>query len=117
MRFSAWVRHVYEDPRSAALFARPEPRIAAETRRRETAALAARLDVGRTVVRPVRPACDVWAAAAVAAVWQITAASLTAERRPTREHVVCDVWTVVRTLLLPAVDRFTPVFRRARGSW
>ncbi|TWV57391.1 hypothetical protein FRZ03_02030 [Streptomyces misionensis] len=117
MRFSAWVRHVYDDPRAVALFARPEPAAAAEARRREAAALAERLDAGRTVARPVRPGCEVWAAAATAAMWEITGAAVRAERRPPREHVVSDVWTVVRTLLLPAVDRFTPVFRRARGSW
>lgn len=117
MRCSAWVRHVYEDPRAVALLARPELAVAAEGRRREAAALTERLDAGRTVARPVRPTCDVWAVAATAAMWEITATALTAERRPPLEQVVSDVWTVVRTLLLPAVDRFTPVLRRARGSW
>ncbi|MFD7498560.1 hypothetical protein ACFV8T_40755 [Streptomyces sp. NPDC059832] len=117
MRFCAWVRHVYEDPGSSALFARSELPVAAEARRREAAALAERLDPGRAVTHRLQPGCDVWAAAAVAAAWEITTAALTAEERPAREHVVSDVWTVVRTLLLPAVDRFTPVFRRAPGSW
>ena len=73
LRISAWVRHVYDHPSSATLFTWPEPRLAAEMRRREIAALAGRLDVGRAVARPARPTCEVWASAAVAAVWEITA--------------------------------------------
>jgi hypothetical protein len=117
LRISAWVRHVYDHPRSAALFTWPEPRLAAEMRRREIASLAGRLDAGSAVSRPARPTCEVWASAAVAAVWEITAAAVTSEQRPPRELVVRDAWSVVRTVLLPAVERFTPVFRRARGSW
>ncbi|MGW1675228.1 hypothetical protein [Streptomyces sp. NPDC002324] len=117
LRISAWVRHVYDHPSSATLFTWPEPRLAAEMRRREIAALAGRLDAGKAVARPARPACEVWAAAAVAAVWEITAAAVTSEQRPPRERVVRDAWSVVRTVILPAVDRFTPVFRRASRSW
>lgn len=117
IRVSTWVRHVYEHPRSTTLFARPEPGIAADARRRETTALAGRLDVGRTVARPLRPGCEVWAAAAVAATWELTAAAVIHTERPGRERLVSDVWTVVRTMLLPAVDRFTPVVHKSRRSW
>lgn len=117
MRTSAWVRHVYEHPRSAALLRSPDHGAAAVARRRESAELAARLDAGRAVARPPRPGFDAWAAAAVGASWELTAAALTGPERPPRERVVSDVWTVVRTLLLPAVDRHTPVFRRPSGAW
>ncbi|MCX5375319.1 hypothetical protein [Streptomyces sp. NBC_00091] len=117
MRTSAWVRHVYEHPRSAELLRNPHSGAVAEARRREAAELAGRLDGGRAVARPARPGCDAWAAAAVASVWEITTAALTGPQRPPRERVVSDVWTVVRTLLVPAVDRHTPVLRRPRGAW
>ncbi|ATZ23941.1 hypothetical protein SLAV_10365 [Streptomyces lavendulae subsp. lavendulae] len=117
MRTSAWVRHVYEHPASALLLRHPDTGAAAGARRREAAELAGRLDGGRAVARPARPSSDAWAAAAVAAMWEITTAAVTGPERLPRERVVSDVWTVVRTLLVPAVDRHTPVFRRPRGAW
>ncbi|GAA2306418.1 hypothetical protein GCM10010234_57380 [Streptomyces hawaiiensis] len=119
LRFSTWVRAAYEHPLSAAVFAHPDAGAARSAQHRQAAELGLRMDVSGTGIRPARPTPDVRAAAAVAAVWSVTALAVTQSPRPPRERVVSDAWRIAQEIIAPALLTAGPGFTRARarGAW
>jgi hypothetical protein len=120
LRISAWVRAAYEHPLAPAALGGDSGDIGASgqaAQRRQARSLGLRLDAHGGGLRPVRPEPGVRAAAAVAAVWAVTRHALAEERRPPRERVVLDAWTVVRELIglvEPGTGALKP---RARSAW
>ncbi|MFD5794163.1 hypothetical protein ACFWIO_11600 [Streptomyces diastatochromogenes] len=113
LRLSTWVRQAYEHPLSPRVFAHPDARVARTVRDATAAALGLRLEVCGNGIRPTRPAVDVRATAAVAAVWAVTAQAVAQSPRPPRERVVSDAWAVAQEIIAPAGQAYA----RARGSW
>ncbi|MFJ3877368.1 hypothetical protein ACIPW5_07930 [Streptomyces sp. NPDC090077] len=117
LRFSTWVRRVYEHPLSPAVFALPVTGLIREVQRGQAAELAFRIDVGRARAKAAKPSAEVRATAAVASAWAIAADALARSPRPPRERVVGDVWTIVRETIEPAL-RPAGTFRpRSHSSW
>ncbi|MFB6814013.1 hypothetical protein ACFCV8_05665 [Streptomyces sp. NPDC056347] len=117
VRVSVWVRTAYEHPLSHAVFARPGGTAAHEARAAQAAELGLRIDVGRARALPAKPSAEVRAAAAVAAMWAVTATAFTQTARPPRERVVADAWTVVRETIAPALVPEVPGYSWTRGTW
>lgn len=117
LRFSAWVRQVYEHPLSPAVFAHPEGRFARAAQTAQAAELGLRMDVSGNGTRPARPSAHVRASAAVGAVWSVAAQALAQSPRPPRERVVSDAWTVAREIIAPGLPMPGRPPARARGAW
>lgn len=117
LRFSTWVRAAYEHPLSLAVFAHPDGGVARSVQHDQAAELGLRMDVSGTGIRPARPTAQVRAAAAVGAVWSVTALALTQHQRPPRERVVSDAWKVAQEIIAPALLTPGTGFARARGAW
>ncbi|MDX3629193.1 hypothetical protein PV728_02495 [Streptomyces europaeiscabiei] len=117
--FSTWVRAAYEHPLSAAVFGHPDAGVARSAQHRQAAELGLRMEVSGTGVRPARPTPHVRAAAAVAAVWSVTALAVTQSPRPPRERVVSDAWLIAQEIIAPALPTAGPGLTRARarGAW
>ncbi|WP_104781136.1 MULTISPECIES: hypothetical protein [Streptomyces] len=119
LRFSTWVRAAYEHPLSPAVFVHADAGMARSAQHRQAAELGLRMDVSGTGIRPARPTPHVRAAAAVAAVWSVTALAVTQSPRPPRERVVSDAWRIAQEIIAPALLTAGPGFTRARarGAW
>ncbi|MEU1003530.1 hypothetical protein [Streptomyces tibetensis] len=119
LRFSTWVRAAYEHPLSPAVFVHTDAGVARSAQHRQAAELGLRMDVSGTGIRPARPTPHVRAAAAVAAVWSVTALAVTQSPRPPRERVVSDAWRIAQEIIAPALLTAGPGFTRARarGAW
>ncbi|MFJ9819520.1 hypothetical protein ACIRU3_30510 [Streptomyces sp. NPDC101151] len=113
LRLGTWVRQAYEHPLSPAVFAHPDAGVARAVRDAMAAALGLRLEVCGNGIRPARPTVDVRAAAAVAAVWAVTAQAVAQSPHPPRERVVSDAWAVAQEIIAPVRQGYA----RARGSW
>ncbi|MFD0542242.1 hypothetical protein ACFQ1B_02710 [Streptomyces mexicanus] len=113
LRVSTWVRRAWEHPLSPAVFAHPDARVARSVRDAMATALGLRLEVSGTGLRPARPTAQVRAAAAVGAVWAVTAQAVAQSPRPPRERVVSDAWTVAKEIIAPVPHDYA----RARRSW
>ncbi|MEU9034150.1 hypothetical protein AB0D45_04455 [Streptomyces sp. NPDC048352] len=117
MRFSTWVRRVYEHPLSPAVFALPATRFVRGVQLAQAAELAFRIDVGRARAKAAKPSAEVRATAAVASAWAIAADALSQSPRPPRERVVGDVWTIVRETIEPALRPAGTFQHRSHSSW
>ncbi|MBT2490563.1 hypothetical protein J7E96_19000 [Streptomyces sp. ISL-96] len=117
LRFSTWVRQVYEHPLSPSALAFPISRLIREVQLREAAGLAFRIDVGRARAKPAKPSAEVRATAAVAAAWAIVADALSRSPRPPRERVVGDVWQIVRETIEPVLRPTGTVFPCSHNTW
>ncbi|GLX21335.1 MULTISPECIES: hypothetical protein [Streptomyces] len=117
LRFSTWVRRVYEHPLSPAVFALPVTRLIREVQAGQAAELAFRIDVGRARAKAAKPSAEVRATAAVASAWAIAADALARSPRPPRERVVGDVWTIVRETIEPALRPAGTFQPRSHSSW
>ncbi|MFE3766320.1 hypothetical protein ACFXPI_31715 [Streptomyces sp. NPDC059104] len=117
LRFSTWVRQVYEHPLSPAVFALPVTGVIREFQLGQAAELAFRIDVGRARAKAAKPSAEVRATAAVASAWAIAADALSRSPRPPRERVVGDVWTIVRETIEPALRPTGTFHLRSHSSW
>ncbi|GAA3277305.1 hypothetical protein [Streptomyces lavendulae] len=117
LRFSTWVRQVYEHPLSPAVFALPATGVIREFQLGQAAELAFRIDVGRARAKAAKPSAEVRATAAVASAWAIAADALSRSPRPPRERVVGDVWTIVRETIEPALRPTGTFHLRSHSSW